>query len=116
MVSESQREWEERLPFVLAAYRASPHSSTGYTPNRLFLGRENRTGMPIDLLMGLPAAECNAGCSMAMLRQQELAEQSYQLVREHLQTNAERRKVAYDVRVRKAEFSIGDWVWYYYPR
>lgn len=30
--------------------------------------------------------------------------------------NAERRKVTYDVRVRKPEFGIGNWVWYYYPR
>ena len=28
----------------------------------------------------------------------------------------DRRKSTYDVRVRKAEYSVGDWVWYYYPR
>ena len=51
VVSESQRDWDDKLPSVMAAYRASPHSSTGFTPNRLFLGRENR--MPLDLVMGL---------------------------------------------------------------
>ena len=54
-VSESQRDWDERLPLVLAVYRASLHSSTGFTPNRLFLGREVR--LPIDLVMGLPVEE-----------------------------------------------------------
>jgi len=54
-VSESQRDWDERLPLVLAAYRATPHESTGFTPNRLFLGHEVR--MPIDLVMGLPLDE-----------------------------------------------------------
>lgn len=49
VVSESQRDWDDRLPLVMAAYRASPHSSTGFTPNRIFLGRENR--MPLDLAM-----------------------------------------------------------------
>jgi len=36
-VSELQRDWDERLPLVLAADRAIPHESTGLTPNRLFL-------------------------------------------------------------------------------
>ena len=57
LVSSSQRDWDERLPFALAAYRASVHSSTGYTPNRFFLGRENR--LPVDSAMGLPVEETN---------------------------------------------------------
>ena len=116
VVSESQRDWDECLPFVMAAYRASPHSSTGYSPNRLFLGRENR--MPVDVAMGLPREEVNGGQHVDdyVAVHQERAESAYRLVREHLKENAQRRKVAYDVRVKKSEFSIGDWVWYFYPR
>jgi len=55
VVNDSQRDWDPKLPFVLAAYRASVHNSTGYTPNKLFLGRENR--MPLDLIMGIPCHE-----------------------------------------------------------
>ena len=55
VVSESQRNWDDRLPYVMAAYRASVHSSTGYSPNRLFMGRQAR--MPVDVVMGLPATE-----------------------------------------------------------
>jgi len=40
-VQESQRDWDEKLPFVLAAYRSTVHSSTGFTPNKLF--SEGRT-------------------------------------------------------------------------
>ena len=57
MVNENQRNWDERLPLVLAAYRASPHTSTGYSPNKLFLGHETR--MPLDLVMGVPDKECD---------------------------------------------------------
>jgi len=116
VVSESQRDWDERLPLVMAAYRASPHSSTGFTPNHLFLGRENR--MPLDLAMGLPQEESNGGTNINdfLSRQQEMAEDAYNLARNHLQVAAERRKRSYDVRVKKAEYSRGDWVWYYYPR
>ena len=39
-VSEGQRDWDDQLLFVLAAYRATKHNSTGFTPNRLVLGKE----------------------------------------------------------------------------
>jgi len=55
VVSESQRDWDDRLPTVLAAYRASPHESAGFTQNRLFLGREVR--ILLDLLLDLPDDE-----------------------------------------------------------
>ena len=57
-MSETQRDWDERLPQVLAAYGASPHSATGFTPNRLFLGRE--TQMPIDLVWRAPTEDPGA--------------------------------------------------------
>jgi len=36
-VSEAQRDGDDQLPFVLAAYRATMHNSTGFTPNRLIV-------------------------------------------------------------------------------
>ena len=116
IVSDGQRDWDEKLPLVLAAYRASPHSSTGYSPNRLFLGRESR--MPLDLVMGLPADDCNNDRSLTefIIKAQEDAEVAYGVAREHLHVAAERRKANYDIRVKPLEFSVGDWVWYWYPR
>ena len=111
VVSDSQRNWDDKLPYVMAAYRASVHSSTGYSPNRLFMGREAR--MPVDVAMGLPAAERDGEQTIDdyVELQQDLAEQSYRRVRESLHTNAERRKLAYDTRVRKKTFQPGQWVW-----
>jgi len=116
VVKESQEDWDVQLPHVLAAYRASVHSSTGFTPNRLFLGRENRA--PLDLVMNPPADASYNGQTVDdfVEKQQEIARESYQQVREHLRTNAERRKIAYDTHVRPREFEIGTWVWYHYPR
>ena len=31
-ISASQQEWDLLLPYVMAAYRASRHEATGYTP------------------------------------------------------------------------------------
>ena len=116
VVNDSQRDWDERLPLVMAAYRASPHSSTGFSPNKLFLGRDNR--MPLDLLMGLPQEELERERSgdQIIAEMQERAEAAYTLVREQLRVSAERRKALYDIRVKEAKFSVGDWVWYHYPR
>ena len=50
VVGESQRDWDERVPMVMAAYRASRHESTGYSPNCLVFGREVRA--LIDLVLG----------------------------------------------------------------
>ena len=54
-VSESQRDWDLHLPFVMSACRATRHESTGYTPNFLVFGRENRA--PPDIIFGSPEEE-----------------------------------------------------------
>ena len=52
VVSTHQRDWDEMLPYVMAAYRASNHEVTGFSPNYLVFGRENRA--PLDVVFGLP--------------------------------------------------------------
>src|SRR5688572_32150540 len=52
IISSHQRDWDEVLPHVLAAYRASLHEATGFTPNYLMFGRETRA--PIDVVYGRP--------------------------------------------------------------
>lgn len=52
-ICNETNKWERVLPLALAAYRATPHSSTGETPNLLTFGRELRlphlTEMETDL-------------------------------------------------------------------
>jgi len=115
-VKESQRDWDEKLPIVLAAYRATPHESTGMSPNRLFLGHEVR--MPIDVVMGIPPDEENVAATPHeyLKKLQNDASDAYRLAREKLRASAERRKRHYDVKVKTEQFGIGDWVYYHYPR
>ena len=47
-VNDNHRDWDESIPFVMMAYRASQHESTGFTPNMLMLGRESTT--PLDIV------------------------------------------------------------------
>ena len=55
VVSTNQRNWDEYLPSVMGAYRASCHESIGYSPNFLVLGRE--VNAPLDVVYGVPASE-----------------------------------------------------------
>jgi len=116
ITSDNQRDWDQKLPFVMAAYRAAKHESTGYSPNFLIFGREARA--PIDLLLGpAPGEEQHYSRTDEYVAElQQLQRQSYALARKHLGVAAERRKDAYDIRVKHAKFEVGQWVWYLYPR
>lgn len=37
---QTQKNWDEHLPLLTAACHSAQHSSTGFTPNMLMLGRE----------------------------------------------------------------------------
>jgi hypothetical protein len=116
VVSSHQRDWDEVLPYALAAYRASVHEATGFSPNFLLFSRENR--MPIDLVYGRPTNR-DGRLTTYVGYVEDLAdrmEEAYRLVRERLQTAAERRKHAYDLRVRPVKFNVGDRVLYFSPR
>jgi len=97
----------------MAAYRASRHDATGYSPNMLMLGRESR--MPVDIIYETPvelAAPSYDGYAGEL--QQRLVT-AYE-VRRELRRTAERNKRYYDVAVKPHQYVAGDWVYYYNPR
>ena len=47
-VQSNPQNWDEMLPFVLVAYRATIHESTKCSPNLLFFSAENR--LPLDMI------------------------------------------------------------------
>ena len=116
VVANTQRNWDECLPTVMAAYRASKHESTGSSPNLLMLGRENLT--TLDMAYGVPEEEQEHYESFDGYADKkiQLMRQAYKIAREHLGRSAERSKRTYDMRVRPAVYSVGQWVYYYYPR
>ena len=92
IVSKNQRDWDTLVPFVMAAYRASVHDSTGYTPNILAFGREVRA--PLDISLGPPKEEAELWQSHDefVANQQERMRCAYSAVRENLRRCAERRR------------------------
>ena len=116
VILEHQRDWDLWVPIVMAAYRASPHSATKVSPNKLILGRE--TDMPIDIVLGMPEEEREQATSYEAFTDNlaHRLESAFEMVRRNLDVAAERRKAAYDLRVKTKDFSVGQWVWYYNPR
>ena len=113
-VANHQRDWDVRLSFAMAAYRASRHESTGYTPNLLTLGREVR--MPADIVYGSLDETPNESYDSYVENVRGRMTAAYEETQIALRKAAERNKRYYDVRVRPNEYKVGSWVYYYNPR
>ena len=107
IVMSNQKDWDLVLAAAVAAYNASKHSSTGYSPNYLMTGREALS--PLDLKFGTPlsAAESfyNAG-EYADQLQGKLME-VYSAARKRSARMAALRKLRYDGQVKNVQFSEG---------
>jgi hypothetical protein len=117
VISENQRDWCEHVPAVMAAYRASVHKATGYSPNMLMLGRENR--LPVDLVLHRARSpEQEHAYSFVEYVDNLCSKMSKAsaLVRESMGVTASACKQRYDTRVKLRCFEPGQWVWHYYPR
>lgn len=113
LTGENEDDWEDHLPYVLMAYRATVQESTGCTPNLLMLGREV-TG-PLDLMFG-PAEDISWDCPVEYVQWvQEAMSQNFQRVKVNTQKAANRQKKNYDRRLKVREFKRGDWVFLFYP-
>lgn len=114
-VSNRQSDWDQYLPMLVGAYRATEHESTGYSPNMLMLGRE--VTLPLDVMYPIPdqkEGETSVGEYATKLR--ERLEVVHEWARNHLKKNSERQKKYYDLNTTKSSiYAEGDLVWLYYP-
>merc|ERR1711893_170362 len=109
MVTQKQEEWDEFLPFISMAYRATPHESTGFSPNYMMFGRE--LYMPVDVMMGLPPDGRFSPVEYAQKLQKQL-EYAYELARICLKQSAERQMKYHNMNTYGETMKAGDVVWY----
>ena len=86
-----QTNWDLNLGCLAAAYSATPHDTTGFTPNLLMLGREVR--LLTELLFGSQAEEGDIvtyGQYVDLLR--ERMQKAHEVARAHLHVKAQSRK------------------------
>ena len=116
VVDFQQRYWDEQVPVIMAAYRASRHESTGFSPNYLMFGRE--LTMPADIISGVPEElkKYYSSENEYVANLQEKLRLIYEKTRVALGKVAERNKNYYDIGVKSREFETGQWVLYYLPK
>ena len=99
--------------FAASAYRAAQHESTGFTPNRMVLGREN--AIPLDILYGksLETPKCTTEYIQWLTDTLMFA---YKEARTRLDGKLRTQKSYYDRRIKARMFEIGDKVLWLRPR
>jgi transposase InsO family protein len=113
LVDTKQKHWTELLPFLVAAYNNSVHSSTSFTPNFLMFGHDLLT--PIDVAMGVSGTESRSANDYAQHVRDSLAE-AYGIVRRHWKIRSEAIKKHYGLSVKPIKFEESDQVLYFCPR
>ena len=113
-VADHQRDWDVQLPAMLMAYRATPQSSTGYTPAYLLFGKE--LCLPQDVAYGLPSGEIACASQPAYVKdlRQRLAH-AHTIVRGKLANVHKHQARLHDAGAVAVSFSEGDLVWLLVP-
>ena len=90
VVSENQRDWQDRLPMIVVAYNAAHHDTTGHSPFYLVFGRENR--IPLDLVLTTSVTERVEDRHEYADQLRERMQDAYKLANKRLKTTTERMK------------------------
>ena len=109
-ITESGKEWDKLIPFLLFAYREVPQASTGFSPFELVFGRPVRG--PLDVLR----ETCEQGgktpesiASYVITMHDQLSRMS-DLVQENLKKAQDKQKQWYNCNAQERTFKKGDQV------
>ena len=108
IAANQQPDWDDYLPYIAMAYRATPQASTGFSPNFLMFGRE--LAMPIDVMLPLQN-EDRATQGQYATKMRERLHYAYDVARKVLKKSVERQKRLYNERVFGEPHHVGDLVW-----
>ena len=111
-IQGEQRNWDQNLGCLAAAYRSTVHETTHFTPNFLIFGHENR--LPTEILFSVPREESTTYCDHVASIQGKM-EKAHEVTRRHLKKKAQRQKEHYDAKATLNPFKAGDLVWYASP-
>ena len=116
-VRAERDDWDEHLWAVVAAYNATEHQSTGFTPFFLFHSRCEDPRLPTDLVYGemeIPRVQL---CPASYAEQQKVKMvNAFELASQKLRKSATTQARAHDLGGLKVrEYRVGDLVWKYYP-
>lgn len=113
VVEPDQRDWDLHLPYVTAAYRATRHPATGFSPNFLVFGRE--VTLPVDVMYGPPPGETSQEVGPYAADVRTKLQGAFQAAFARLNRVADRQKQRYDQQVHVSTFKEGDAAWMFSP-
>ncbi len=111
-LADEQAEWDLHLGSLAGAYKATPHESTGQSPNMLATGQEVR--LPADVIFGQPDynAEMVDLAAAHALKLRDRTRRAHELARVFLARKARRNKEIYDSKLSFTQYHVGDAVWF----
>ena len=103
-LDEADKDWDHYIPLLTAAYRATVHPATGFTPNFLMLGRETTTPTNIEF----PRLDRTwAGIPEYVNELQVKLSRCCQIARENLKQAGERQQKTHDTRIAQQQYTPG---------
>ncbi len=110
-IQGEQDKWDENLQVLAGAYRATPHTSTGLSPNFLVLGHEVR--LPAEIVFGSATQDGSPvstyGEYVTSIRKAK--QKAFDIARRCSGRNAQRMKQYYDGKQFLNRYDKGDMVW-----
>ena len=110
-VDGNQKNWDLHLAQIAGALRSSVNRSTGFTPNKMMLGRE--INQPVDLLFPMKSPS-DVSPDQYVAKLQNSIKLAHETARKHLKTSQERMKRDYDLKVFTRVYDKGDLVYILY--
>ena len=105
-----QNQWDNFLPALGMALRATTNRSTGFTANMLMLGREVQ--LPMDVILGISRANKETSSPSEFLcKLTHILHDTHMAAREKLQQVQRSQKKMYDFKLKEHLFERGDLVY-----
>ena len=105
---KSEKDWDIYLPHITSAIRCLENPSTGFTANKLMLGREVHKPVHIHFDL-MPEKFQSAGEYVRKLN--EVMRETHRIARNNLKGTLRTRKKDYDVKLNQATYEVGDFVY-----
>lgn len=104
-VDKKGKDWDYYLPFICLAFHSLVNRTTGFTPNKLMLGRE--VTLPVDLMF--ETWEPNRYTHLEWVEHigREFVE-AQKFARAYIRANQLRQKHAYDRKASELKYKVGD--------
>ena len=110
---DNPNDWPDRLSLVMSAYRMTPHSSTGVSPNYAMFGRETR--LPATLIVMPPEETVDLNIPY-IVKLRDTMRDAHARVRYATQVSAKTMKSHFDARIKAITFRENQLVWLFWPR